>query len=92
MPVEKSPEEVVEELKALRRELGELRAREFERMKREQELQRELRVATQAAKTTTATLRQTVDLWNSTRRELADAQRSVKRAERAKSVLSLSSS
>jgi signal transduction histidine kinase len=85
MPVEKSPEEVVEELKALQRELAELRSREFERMKTEQELRRELRVATQTTKTTTATLRQTVDLWNSTRRELADAQRSVKRAERAKS-------
>jgi signal transduction histidine kinase/CheY-like chemotaxis protein len=83
--VEKSPEELIEELQALRCELGELRSREFERMKREQELRRELRDATQSAKSTTATLRQTLDLWNKTRRELAGAQRRVKQAERAKS-------
>jgi signal transduction histidine kinase/CheY-like chemotaxis protein len=83
--MEKSQRELIEELKSLRREVGELRSREFERMKREQELRRDLRVATQNAKTTTATLRQTLDLWNATRRELASSQRRVKKAERAKS-------
>jgi signal transduction histidine kinase/CheY-like chemotaxis protein len=83
--VDKSRQELLDaEVRKLRQELTQLRAREFERMKQEQGMRRELRVATHAAQSTTATLRQTLDLWNATRRELAAAQRRAKKAERAK--------
>jgi signal transduction histidine kinase/ActR/RegA family two-component response regulator len=81
---DRSKDELIAELEGLRESVAELRALEFERIKREQELRREMRLRSQNAQTTARILRLTLDLLAQTRQELAQARRQASSAERTK--------
>lgn len=83
---ERSQDELIQELEELRQTVAELRSREFERVKQEQELRREMRLLSDNARTAAKILQSTLTATNELQRELKQAKRDAAAASRAKSA------